>query len=413
MAKQHENTPQIPLTRQSCGQCDCGGGDCACVGYSGYKENDASPALAIQQPTLTSWLHITDHCNLRCSYCYLPHRKQDMSDKTGKTGIAATFRSAIKHNYRQVKLKYAGGEPLLRFLLITELHLYAQQLAEQHELLLDGVILSNGTLLTTKIIHVIQKLGLRLMISLDGLGRFHDQQRAYANGRGSADDVLRSIELALEYALIPDISITVSGQNIEGLPELIGWILERDLPFSLNFYRDHDNSQLATRPFDSAQDDSQLETEKTIAGMLAAYKVIGANLPRRSLLTSLTDRANLAVPHLRPCSAGQSYLVFDTQGKVAKCQMQMDKLVTTTDAADPLSAIRADTTGIQNYSVEEKAECRDCQWNYWCAGSCPLTAFRATGRYDAKSPNCEVYKALFPEIIRLEGLRLMKCAEDP
>jgi type II secretory pathway component PulL len=37
-----------------------------------------------------------------------------------------------------------------------------------------------------------------------------------------------------------------------------------------------------------------------------------------------------------------------------------------------------------------------------------LANFRATGRYDAKSPNCYIYKALFPEIMRLEGLRLLK-----
>jgi uncharacterized protein len=33
-------------------------------------------------------------------------------------------------------------------------------------------------------------------------------------------------------------------------------------------------------------------------------------------------------------------------------------------------------------------------------------AYRAAGRYNAKSPNCRIYQALYPEIIRLEGLRL-------
>lgn len=34
-------------------------------------------------------------------------------------------------------------------------------------------------------------------------------------------------------------------------------------------------------------------------------------------------------------------------------------------------------------------------------------AYRATGRYDRKSPNCNIYKAIFPEVLRLEGLRLI------
>jgi hypothetical protein len=39
-------------------------------------------------------------------------------------------------------------------------------------------------------------------------------------------------------------------------------------------------------------------------------------------------------------------------------------------------------------------------------------AYRKTGRYEAKSPNCEIYKALFPEVIRLEGLRLLRYADE-
>jgi hypothetical protein len=35
------------------------------------------PALTpVEQPTiLSAWLHLTDRCNLRCAYCYLPHRR--------------------------------------------------------------------------------------------------------------------------------------------------------------------------------------------------------------------------------------------------------------------------------------------------------------------------------------------------
>jgi len=49
----------------------------------------------------------------------------------------------------------------------------------------------------------------------------------------------------------------------------------------------------------------------------------------------------------------------------------------------------------------------------WCAGGCPLATYRATGRYDVKSPNCNIYRALFPEALRLEGLRLLKYQDDP
>jgi uncharacterized protein len=92
--------------------------------------------------------------------------------------------------------------------------------------------------------------------------------------------------------------------------------------------------------------------------------------------------------------------------------MHIRKPVTTVNAHDPLAVIRADLIGVQNLPVEEKEGCRTCEWKNWCAGGCPITTQRATGRYDIKSPNCNIYKALYPEALRLEGLRLLKYQDD-
>ncbi len=370
-----------------------------------------SPIEEIPQK-LAVWLHLSESCNLNCLYCYLQHKQAEMSIETGKAAIEATIRSAVAQGYREVKFKYAGGESLLRFDLVKDLHRYAQKLTEHHRLKLDGVVLTNGTLLTEKIVKEMQELGLRLSVSLDGVQKrsfcgkssTFALQRVYPDGRDASSDAMRGIETALECGLIPDITITVSGRNVGQLPELLEWVLERDLPFSLNFYRENACSACHT--------DLRLEEEQFIQGMLAAYKVIEANLPRRSLLASLADMANFAAPHLRRCSVGHSYLVFDTEGRVSKCQMQMDRPVTDLHADDPLAVVRADQAGIQNISVEEKEECRECQWRYWCAGGCPLETYRMTGRYDVKSPHCNIYKALYPEVLRLEGLRLLRDAGE-
>jgi uncharacterized protein len=149
-----------------------------------------------------------------------------------------------------------------------------------------------------------------------------------------------------------------------------------------------------------------------IAGMKAAFAVIETNLPEHSLLASLTDRANLAVPHKHTCSVGQDYLVFDQHGRIAKCQMQMHQPVTDLHAEDPLAQIRVDQMGVQNIAVDEKEGCRDCEWKNWCTGGCPLETYRATGRYDVKSPNCNIYRAIFPDVLRLEGLRLLHQARE-
>lgn len=350
--------------------------------------------------SLTAWLHVTNACNLRCVYCYLHKTPDPMALEQGRRAVEAVFRSAVAHQFRRVTLKYAGGEATLNLALVFALHEQARALAEQHGLGLDGIILSNGVALTEGKISRLCDAGLRLMISLDGVGASHDVQRPFANGRGSFTYVERTLDRLAAHGVRPAISITVTNRNLAGLPEVVAYVLARDLPFTLNFYRENECSGTIR---DLAYGDAQI-----IAAMRAAFGVIEADLPPRSLLGALVDRARLDRPHTRACGAGSSYLVIDQNGKIAKCQMEIEQPITDVLAADPLQVLLDDPTGVQNPSVEEKEGCRECSWRYWCAGGCPALTFRVTGRFDVKSPNCRIYKALFPEVVRLEALRLLK-----
>ena len=347
---------------------------------------------------LSAWLHVTDRCNLRCSYCYLPHFKHDMSLETGKQIIDTIFTTAVTHNYPEIKLKYSGGEALLRFPFVKQLHQYAQKLTRQHQIKLRGVVLSNGTLLTKTIAQEMHDLDLNLMISMDGLGRVHDAHRPYAGGRGSFNDVQEGITIAQKAGLNTIISITISGSNANGLAELVRWVLAKNLRFNLNFYRENKRSS----------DELTFEDEQIISGMLSAYKEIEHNMPDYSLLDAIVDRANLSAPHLRTCGVGENYMVFDHNGRVNKCQMHLYAGPPNHTTSQPLAWIQNAPEGIQNLSVEDKEGCNSCEWKYWCAGGCPLVTYQATGTFNKRSPNCAIYKAIYPEAMRLEGLRLLQ-----
>src|SRR4051794_33242104 len=252
---------------------------------------------------LVAWLHVTNACNLRCTYCYLTKNDEAMSAETGRAAVDAIVRSALQHGYQSIKLKFAGGEASLNFALVWELHEYAQTAAAAHGLALEAVVLSNGVGVSRAGLHELQRRGIRLMISLDGFAADHDMQRVFANGRGSFTAVARTIERAREIGLQPDISVTVSRQTAGGLAALVGWLLDRDLPFNLNFYRENDCSAGFTA--------LQLDEQRIVAGMLAAFGVIEQRMPDRSLLAALVDRANLATAHSKTCGVGESYMVID------------------------------------------------------------------------------------------------------
>jgi uncharacterized protein len=269
----------------------------------------------------------------------------------------------------------------------------------------QGAILSNGADLDDSKLQLIHGLGLRLMISLDGPQPFHDAQRYRHGGQGTYTDVIDSIERARNMGLDLTVSVTVTSINVGGLPELLDWLLARAIHFTLNFYREHDHNMAH-----SAHAHLQADEQQLIDGMRAAYRVIEQRPPHYSVLGSLLDRVNLTAPHRYTCPVGSHYLVIDQCGRVGKCQMDMQHPVTTVWDTDLPGVLQRDETRVQNLPVEHKETCRDCQWRYWCAGGCALVTNYATGRYDAPSPNCAIYQALLPDVIRLEGLRLLQQA---
>lgn len=352
------------------------------------------------QSTLTVWLHVTDACNLRCAYCYLDKTGEAMAEDTGHAAIDAVIRSAHVNGFRAIKLKYAGGEPTLNFSLVQALHHYTQRQAARAGLALREVMLSNGVALTPTMIDWLRAENVRLMISLDGIGQAHDSQRAFIKGHGSFALVARGLDRALARGLTPHLSITVTARNADQLADAVAFAIERDLPFNLNFFREKDCVAPAAN---LAVDHARL-----IAGMKAAFAVIEANLPQRRLIDGLVDRSAFDAPHEHPCGVGRDYLVIDQRGQVARCQMDIKQPVTDVLADDPLAAVRNHSQGFQNVSVGGKTGCAKCIWRFWCAGGCPLHTFRATGHSDVKSPYCNVYQALYPDALRLEGLRLMR-----
>ncbi|MCS7009868.1 MAG: radical SAM protein [Anaerolineales bacterium] len=346
--------------------------------------------------TLTVWLHVTNACNLDCPYCYVRKSSAHMREEIGLQALRQVFQTAHKRGFQSVKLKYAGGEATLHFGLLRKLATVAQKLALETGQRLEQVILSNGTLLKADDILWMLDNDVRLMISLDGLGEIHDRQRPTRSGRGSFERVRYVLEkIALPAGMRPFITVTITRRNHNHIAEVVRWVLERELPLSLNFYR---------QPL-SSEGDLAAEEEALIQGMRAAYRVYEELLPPQPFLNGLLDRVKIG-GHLHACGVGSSYLVITHEGKIAQCQMILEQATPPPQDGDLLTTVQQGF--IPLISVEQKTGCATCRYRYLCAGGCPLETYRRTGRWDVPHPNCRIYKALLPEALRLEGLRLLK-----
>jgi sulfatase maturation enzyme AslB (radical SAM superfamily) len=61
-----------------------------------------------------------------------------------------------------------------------------------------------------------------------------------------------------------------------------------------------------------------------------------------------------------------------------------------------------------NPPIDHRNGCNTCEWRYWCAGGCPIHAKNVTGTSNVSSPYCSVYKAIYPEVVRLQALQLLQ-----
>lgn len=352
-----------------------------------------SPARPVD---LVAWIQLTNACNLACGYCFQPKDKRKMSEAIGRKALEALFLSARQHGLRQLTLKYAGGEPSLELPQLLRLQEYARALSAESGVALRASILSNGVLLDEQKLRALRDQDVHVMISLDGPSA-HDRQRPFRSGAGSYESAARAVEIATRLGMQPCISITVTRENAASLVEMVQFCLDRELSFTFNLVRENEHTPGA----------QSAETAQLIAGLRKALRMLQERLPRERLIDRLFDLAAFH-HHDLPCGVGYNYLVVDTDGRIARCQMEIDQPCGDIFHGDPLESIQSTATTHPNLPVDQREGCRDCPWRYACAGGCALQTFRATGRTDTRSPNCAVYQAIYPELLRLEGLRMLR-----
>jgi len=212
--------------------------------------------------------------------------------------------------------------------------------------------------------------------------------------------VVSSIDRALAYGSRVEVSITLTALDLEGVPDAVAFALSRRLPFSLNFYRECHTGQKTARAVLSLM---QPDPDRLVRAVGQALALADHFRPIPAL-SGILDRVRIDVPHHHPCSAGRDYLAIDPRGRVAACQMLLEEPCTDLEDADPLTTVRRHDAGTFS-SVLDRPDCLYCQWQMACSGGCPL--LRETPLHRSY---CRVYRRLLPELVRLEGKRLIASA---
>lgn len=256
-------------------------------------------------------LHVTNHCNFRCSHCFVDFSNPQKDLKLNY------YENISKKINNLFWLDIGGGEPFLRKDLYKIINLFEKQIV---------TIPTNGWLLENILgqIELIDKRETELVInlSLDGLEKTHNTVR---KNDQSWEKVWKTFEALKKVKNIKTRFITViHNQNYHEIIPLMKLIQERGADFhSVILLRGQTLDSHVKLP--SFEDLDKLAIE--IFKILEKYNYGTDNLSAKILRNYHRYLWKVSMETLRkqdqivPCLAGKSHLVVWGNGDVSSCEM--------------------------------------------------------------------------------------------
>lgn len=345
---------------------------------------------------LSCWLHITNSCNLRCPYCYVHKSPGNMSLETGKLTIDKMVESCKQHDLRGIDIKFAGGEPLLRFDFIKRIINYTQQFANEIEI--SYTIVSNGILVTPEISQYLKEHRINIGVSLDGIGEIHNLTRFNQNGQGSYNKVIKGLQILKDFHNRVGIMTTISNSNYKHLLDLVKFCLDNEYSFRLSLQKD----------CESGWPELLNNIPELIRQLHLCYDYMEQNIPQKNFFyVHKFGDVTFMRPVYQCCNAGNGFFAVGYDGRLGVCGMGLTNplkldlknchdIITDIKRCNPLPA-----KTISKW-------CDHCIWKTSCAGSCPLQANSSLKLYGTATPYCRVYQEILPRILRIKAMQMIR-----
>lgn len=135
-------------------------------------------------------------CNLACPYCYEDHfrGKSYMNEATADLLVETILNGPIAAG-KEVLLDFYGGEALLSISLIRYIAEPLHEAAIRGGTAFSFNLVTNGTLLTRRVVEGLQPLGLAgAKFTIDGPPDIHNIQRPFISGKGSFDLIMNNLK---------------------------------------------------------------------------------------------------------------------------------------------------------------------------------------------------------------------------
>jgi len=310
----------------------------------------------------------TWNCNLRCKYCFVD--KTGVSDDTP----AMTYEMGVRvidaldeglADVKRIGIHLYGGEPFTNLTAIEGMVDRARQKPAGRFIF---IATTNGTILSDKVIELINRCDMRIQLSLDGPMNIHDECRVQADGSPTHHKVIRFLETirAKTSAQVIAAAVIRSGSRLLEVTDYL-----RTLPI------DTIKAQAVRSPAGSpyALTDAEWDLYKQQRGAIA-HKVIAeieaGEMPVddrfNNRLLQMLSNAN----RTKFCDAGQTTFGISPNGDIRACLLLTGQKDLLGHINDPDPRVWRQK-GLEWRSVPLEPRCESCPYLNLCGGGCPAT----------------------------------------
>ncbi len=319
-------------------------------------------------------------CNFACSYCY-----QDQYTNSGgglTNEVIDSFFTYIGREFagRKKYITVFGGEPLLQGDKQKGTITYIVEKA--NEAGIDLCFVTNGYTLT-QYIPLLKKGRIReVQVTLDGTEKVHDKRRFLKGGGGTFEKIVNGIDACLRNDIDINLRIVVDRQNIDDLPGLARFAIDRGWTTSPHFKTQIGrNYELHHCQSDPDLLFNRVSLYEKIYDLVKIYPHIKEFYkPSYSVSKFLAENGELPDPLFDSCPACKTEWAFDYTGQIYSCTATVGKSDESLGTFYPSVTLKDEIIeSWQERDVTSIGDCKNCSLQLACGGGCGSVAKNRTG----------------------------------
>lgn len=340
-------------------------------------------------------------CNLRCEYCFYgscPLQQASEATTMNDETLTRVITEGLAANPQVAEFDWLGGEPLMAGLPFYQ---RVVDLQRQHRRAGQRVInrvQTNGVLLDSTWAQFFSTHGFTVGVSLDGPPRLHDHFRRDEQGRGTADKVMKAIELLRQYRVYHGVICVVNSHNVH-YPESV-----------FNFFVQSGIHRLAFNHAKGLADDGQPLPTTVSPAEYAEFmcRIFDLWLARDNQEIVIRQFKSILHSFLggryRMCVfSDRCHTLFGVEhdGEVYPCEDHPgEDWLSFGNIHDGLDSIlnHPNRQRFMTRVASAKAACHSCRWWDVCQGGCPRDYYLGTPAAVHRNRMCQAHRTLFTHV---------------